>query len=378
MKARKIIYVTGTRADYGLMREILQKLHQSSEFDFSVCVTGMHLDKLYGATVKEIEADQFRICGQIAVDVGQTTHVAMAKSIGHQIIGMTEVFERECPDLILLLGDRGEMLAAALTAVHLNIHVVHLHGGERSGTVDEMIRHSISKLAHYHFVATNASRERLIKMGEKEETVKVIGAPGLDELYSHQPVERKIFYKNYGLTQQKKLALLIYHPVVQQSADIKVQFQNAMNAALDAGLQVICMEPNSDAGGQLIREAIQEYSTCQDVTVIKHLKRAEYIDCLAHADVMLGNSSSGIIEAASFNLVVVNIGNRQNLRECGDNVIHTDSSLESVSLGLNQALQRPVKDYRNIYGDGQSSERCYQLLKTISLDSHILNKNNAY
>jgi GDP/UDP-N,N'-diacetylbacillosamine 2-epimerase (hydrolysing) len=302
----------------------------------------------------------------------------MAKSIGLEIIGMTEVFEREQPDLILVLGDRGEMLAAAITAIHLNIPIIHFHGGERSGTVDEMIRHSISKLSHYHFVATEASKNRLIQMGEKESTVFVVGAPGLDEICNCIPASRDNFYNQYRLNFNKKTALLIYHPVVQQSFDMKAQFQNVMNAALEMNLQVVCLEPNSDAGGQQIREILREYESHPDVRVIKHLLRAEFIDCLANVDVMLGNSSSGIIEAASFNLVVVNVGCRQNLRECGDNVIHVATSFETIVDGLQEALYRPEKNYKNIYGDGNTSDRSHQLLKTINLNSQILNKINVY
>lgn len=378
MRPRKIIYVTGTRADYGLMREVLKKLNASPDIDLALCVTGMHLVELYGNTIKEIETDEFRICGLVPVDIQQSTHLTMAKSVGHEIIGMAEIFTSEKPELILLLGDRGEMLAAAIAAVHLNIPIVHLHGGERSGTVDEMIRHSISKLAHYHFVATESSKERLVKMGEKENSIIVVGAPGLDEIYQFKPSDRNDFYHRYQLDCTKKTALLIYHPVVQETSNIQLQFQNAMEVVLNLGLQVICLEPNSDAGGQLIREVLRDYEHHPNVCIIKHLFRADYIDCLAHVDVMLGNSSSGIIEAASFDLVVVNIGSRQNLREAGENVIHVDVSFEGIRNGLNEALNRTKRKYKNIYGDGSTSDRCYQLLKTISLDPQILNKCNAY
>jgi GDP/UDP-N,N'-diacetylbacillosamine 2-epimerase (hydrolysing) len=377
MKTRKIIYVSGTRADYGLMRELLTKLDHSEFFDFSICVTGMHLDLLYGNTYKEIEADKFRICGTIPVNVDQASHVAMAQSIGYQLIGMTEVFERESPDLILLLGDRGEMLAAAIAAVHLNIPIVHLHGGERSGTVDEMIRHAISKLSHYHFVATDASKERLIKMGEIKDNVMVVGAPGLDEIKIHNGCTREQFVCRYQLT-NKRVALLIFHPVVQEYGHLKTQFHSLMRAVLAVNLQVICLEPNSDAGGQLIREVLREYENHHDVRIIKHLLRSDYIDCLMNVDVMIGNSSSGIIEAASFNLAVVNVGSRQNLRECGDNVIHVSASFDSILIGVQEALQRPPKTYKNIYGDGETSLRCYELLKNIKLEPNILNKCNAY
>lgn len=378
MKPRKIIYVSGTRADYGLMRDILKKLKDAEDIDLSICVTGMHLSPLYGNTVKEIEAENFRICGQVPVDVDNATHASMAKSIGHELIGMTDIFTQEKPDLILLLGDRGEMLAGALAAVHLNIPVVHLHGGERSGTVDEMIRHSISKLSHYHFVATEASRDRLIRMGEQEEAVMVVGAPGLDQMFSSDLIERDSFIQHHQLDPDKKTALLVYHPVVQEYDDLKSQFQNAIKAALANNLQIICLEPNSDAGGQLIRDALDEYKNHRDVRVIKHLLRKEYIDCLAHVDVMMGNSSSGIIEAASFNLVVVNIGSRQNLREFSDNVIHVGTAFDAITNGLKQALQKPDMNYENVYGDGKSSERCCQLLRTLDLNPRILSKSNAY
>lgn len=201
---RKIIYVTGTRADYGLMREVLKRLHQSEDIDLSICVTGMHLDALYGNTVNEIKADQFSICGIIPVDLANAQQSSMAKAIGHELLGFTEVFESETPDVVLLLGDRGEMLAAAIAAIHLNIPVVHLHGGERSGTVDEMVRHAISKLSHYHFVATEASKQRLIRMGEKEETIFQVGAPGLDEIMQYKTSTRDVFNQRYGFDPDKK------------------------------------------------------------------------------------------------------------------------------------------------------------------------------
>jgi GDP/UDP-N,N'-diacetylbacillosamine 2-epimerase (hydrolysing) len=302
----------------------------------------------------------------------------MAKSIGYELIGFTEVFERDQPDIVLLLGDRGEMLAAAIAAVHLNIPIVHLHGGERSGTVDEMIRHAISKLSHVHFVATESSRERLIKMGEKENSIFVVGAPGLDEIKQYNTSSRTTFSKRYGFIPEKKIALLIYHPVVQEYQDIKNQFHNVVQATLSAGLQVICLEPNSDAGGQLIREAIQDYQNHPDIRIIKHLHRAEFIDCLANSDVMVGNSSSGIIEAASFKLAVVNVGTRQNLRERSNNIIDVNTDFEAILTGLNSALSQFRENIINCYGDGNTSERCYQLLRTLTLDSQILNKSNAY
>lgn len=376
--SRKIIYVTGTRADYGLMRDLLKTLESADDIDLSLCVTGMHLSPLYGNTIKEIEADNFRISGIIPVDVNKATPSSMAQSIGHELIAMVELFEKEQPDLLLVLGDRGEMLAAAIAAIHLNLPIVHFHGGERSGTIDEMVRHAISKLAHYHFVATQQAKERLIKMGESSDMIAVVGAPGLDELQQQTPCDRAEFTKKYQLDVHKKTALIIYHPVVQEYQDVGSQCRTLIEAALAADLQILCLEPNSDAGGQMIREVLYGYQQHTDLRLIKHLHRKDFLNCLAHCDLMLGNSSSGIIEAASFNLVVVNVGTRQNLRESGENVIHVAESYETISKGIHEALARKKSSYENIYGDGKTSERCYHLLKTICLDNQILNKSNAY
>ncbi len=378
MSIRKIIYVSGTRADYGLMKETLKKIDNSSEIDLSICVTGMHLSALYGNTIEEIKNDRFKICGTIFIEVEDTTPLVMAKSIGHNIIGFADIFAKEQPNVVLLLGDRGETLAAAIAAVHLNIPIVHLHGGERSGTVDEMVRHAISKLAHYHFVATEASKQRLIAMGEVADSIFLVGAPGLDEIKLHKPCTKNAFIKQYQFDAQKKIALLVYHPVVQEYDEIAEQFSQVIEAALSFDLQIICLQPNSDAGGQLIREKLSNYDNPPNVLIISHLLRARYIDCLANVDVMLGNSSSGIIEAASFNLPVVNIGTRQNLRERSDNIIDVEANFESIKKGLKTALNLNIGNYINCYGDGNTSQRCYELLKNINLDKKILNKSNAY
>jgi len=375
---RKICYISGTRADYGLMRTVLMKINADPSFKLSLCVTAMHLSPTYGNTINEILADHLNVIAQIPVDVETSSPASMAKAIGDEIIGFVEVLSREQPHLILLLGDRGEMLAAAIAASHLNIPIVHIHGGERSGTVDEMVRHAISKFAHYHFVATEASRERLIKMGEQPSHIYHVGAPGLDEIVAHTPSSRASFCQSFQLRANEDIALVIFHPIVQAYNDLKAQITMVLKAALDLGLQLICFEPNADAGAHTIRDVLIDYRAHPEVRLFKHMPRTQYLDCLANVDLMLGNSSSGIIEAASFNLGVVNVGLRQNLRERGNNVFDTDVTHESITTGLKSMLARKGETYHNIYGDGQTGVRCCDLLKTISLHSDILNKYNAY
>lgn len=375
---RKIIYVSGTRADFGLMLSVLRRLHQDPSIDFSICVTGMHLSPNYGNTIQEIEAEGFSIIAKISVDIESTTRESMAKCVGHQILEMTEVFKKERPDIILLLGDRGEMLAAALVAAHLNIHVVHVHGGERSGTIDEMMRHAISKFAHYHFVATENSRERLIKMGEKANHIFVTGAPGLDGLENASFLSREELCQSLRLSSDRPVALVVFHPVVQEMENSAEQMQKVMDSALKLGLQCLCLKPNADAGSIKIREMLDNYSSNSDVRIVTHFTRESYLAWLSSCDVLLGNSSSGIIEAASFHKPVVNIGSRQNLRERGDNVIDAHCESQAIEAAIRLALERKNKKYHNIYGDGRSGERSHQYLKTLPLTSDLLNKSNEY
>lgn len=375
---RKICYVSGTRADYGLMRNLLLRLHASPDFELGICVTGMHLSERYGHTVDEIIADGLPIIGKVPVDADSTTHRSMVQSIGHEIIAFSEIFYTEKPDIVLVLGDRGETLAAAICATHLNIIVVHIHGGERSGTIDEMVRHAISKFSHYHFVATEAARERLIRMGEQKNQVYLIGAPGLDDIITHKACSLPVWQEKYALNGDKKTALLIFHPVIQEYDHLESQMQDILKAIFYFDLQLIALEPNSDAGAKQVKDALHSFAAHPNLRILTHLSRQDYFDCLTHIDLLIGNSSSGIIEAASFDLSIVNIGSRQQLRERSANVVDVAAQYNAVKEGLEKALLRGKQPYENVYGDGHSSARAFALLKQISLSSTLLSKCNEF
>lgn len=376
---RRVCYVSGTRADFGLIRRTLRLAQASGRLEVCVCVTGMHLSPAFGQTARDVEASGLRICARIPVALEACTGAAMAVALGQELLEMTALFERQRSDLVMVLGDRGEMLAGALAALHLNIPVVHVHGGERSGTVDEPIRHAISKLAHYHFVATPGARGRLIHMGERPEHVFVTGAPGLDGLRELGQKDRAALCRDLDLDPERPVALVIYHPVLQEADRAGTQAEAVLQAVLAARLQALCFLPNADAGGRLIRSVLERYRDDRRVRLISHLPRPDFVSSLAAADVMVGNSSSGIIEAATFGLPVVNVGTRQRDRERSGNVLDVpEADAGKIRAAIAASLGRPRPVVPNVYGDGQAGQRIVELLATLPIGESVLAKSNAY
>ena len=374
---RKIIYLSGTRADFGLMRSALQLLTHVA--DISVAVTGMHLDAGFGGTIDEIKASGLRICGEVLVDVTTRTHVSMAASVGACLQGLTVVLEREKPDILLLLGDRGEMLAGAIAALHLGIFCVHLHGGERSGTVDEPVRHAISKLASYHFVATLESCDRLVRMGELAERIQVTGAPGLDGIVQDAAtLSLEDCTAALGLTQGQPFLLVLFHPVVQQAGDAYDQTRALLTALQKTALPVVWLEPNADAGSREILRALDEVALPEGSKRLKHLQRPTFCAALQHASVLVGNSSAGIIEAATFGTPVVNVGDRQRLRQRNDNVRDVTTEAGPIESAIRYALQHGKWQATNKYGDGTAGSRIVKALLELPLDRSVLEKTNTY
>lgn len=375
---RKVCYISGTRADFGLMQKTLQAIHMHSQLSLSLLVTGMHLLPAYGETWREIADSGLPIDAKVAVNLTGNSGAEMAIALGEQVIGVTQALQQMKPDLILLLGDRGEMMAGAIAALHLNIPIVHVHGGELSGTVDESIRHGISKLAHYHFTATKQSRERLIRMGEKAEHVFVTGAPGLDSIYQIEPLEREPLFAEYGLIIEQPFLLVVFHPVVQQANEAAEQMRVLLEAVLESGIQSLVVMPNADSGGLDIAQVVSEYSSNQQINTAVHVPRRGFLSLVAHAEVMVGNSSSGIIEAASLNTPVVNIGDRQRCRERNPNVIDVAPDKNEIVAAITKARSMKNQRWENVYGEAGASERIVEYLTTLSLSPEVLEKINAY
>lgn len=374
---RRVCYVSGTRADFGLMARTLTLLDASRCIELGIAVTGMHLSAKYGATVREIEAARLPIKVRIASPVDETSGPAMARAIAATLAGLVDAFAAWRPDLVLLLGDRGEMVAGALAGLHCGIAVAHIHGGERSGTVDELVRHAISKLSHYHFVATPGARERLIAMGEGAERVFVTGAPGLDELVDHIPEARETLCGRVGLDPARPVCLVVFHPVVQEEAQAGEQARALLDGVLRVGAQLLALRPNADAGADRIRAVLDAFAARSGVRVATHLPRGEFMSWMARADAMVGNSSAGIIEAASVGQWVVNVGTRQRLRERSGNVVDVPSAADAIARALADVLRRPRRQFSNVYGDGRAAPRIAELVERLSLE-RVLEKTNAY
>lgn len=384
MTPRRVFYVTGTRADFGLMRHVLARIHSHPRLQLQLAVTGMHLSPVFGETVREIEASGLPIVVRIRTEVELRSPAAMAQGIGQMIIAITQVLERERPDLMLLLGDRGEMLAGAIAALHLGIPNVHLHGGERSGTVDEPVRHAITKLSHWHFVATEASRERVIRLGERPEHVWVTGAPSLDGLAVALDAPRDSILRHLGLAADARYALVLFHPVVQQMDDAHRQTIALADAldrvAAERDLRLVWLEPNSDAGSGAILQALNAVAERLGNRLVRitHLTRAQYLEALRHAEVLVGNSSSGIIEAASLGAPVVNVGDRQHGRERNANTWDCSVDAAAIEAALRQALAHGRFAPNNVYGDGHAAERIVRLLAETPFAPDLLEKINTF
>jgi len=375
---RRIAYLSGTRADFGLMQGTLQRVAATPGLSLQVLVTGMHLSHAHGHTVDEIRAAGLSIGGEIPLDMATRTGESMSLGIADCLRGVTQALARERPDLLLLLGDRGEMLAGAIAALHLGIPCVHLHGGERSGTVDEPVRHAISKLATWHFVATPGSRERLVAMGEPPERIHVTGAPGLDGLAELGAMPREACLQALGLAPGAKFILVVFHPVVQQAAEARQQALALAAALGEAGLPLVWLEPNADAGALGVLQALDEVRLPPGSRRVTHLGRPLYAAAMRHCELLAGNSSSGIIEAASFGTPVLNVGDRQRLREHGGNVRDVPVQAAAIRDGLRSLLGQPRRAWDNPYGDGRAGERIARLLAGLPLDAALLEKTNRY
>jgi len=380
---RKISVTTGSRAEYGILRPVLEKIANSRKLDLCLIVTGMHLSRKYGMTVNEIKRDGFKIAATVNMVPKEDSPYFMAKFLGKGIIKFSKIFQKLRPDINLVLGDRDEMLASALAAYHMNIPNVHIHGGETSGGIDEYTRHAITKMSNIHFVATKKSMERIIKLGENPKYVFLTGSPSIDEVISNKITDKKTLERRYNIKISGKEILMLQHPVTTEIENTEKQITILLNAITKIKKLTIAIAPNSDAGHKKIFEKITEYSRKHDfIKIYPSIPRSDYLGMLQNFGVLVGNSSSGLIESSYFDIPVVNVGIRQKNRERGNNVINVrGNSMNSIYKALLMALKKPHKTGSTnqcIYGDGTSSNKIVKYLEDISLDRNLIQKQIFY
>lgn len=380
---RKIAVVTGTRAEYGILKPVLKAIKTHPHLDLALIVTGMHLSKEFGYTIKEIKKDGFKIDTKVEMLHAEDTGAAMAKSIGKCIEKMTEALKRIKPDFLVLLGDRAEMLAGAVAASYVSIPIAHLHGGDVSGSVDDSVRHAITKLAHIHFPATQESANRIIKMGEDPSKVFIVGAPALDIILKEKLPKQAKLSRKYSLDLSKPIFLVLQHPVVTEADQAADQIKETLDAIVELKHQTIIIYPNADAGGRRMIKVIKKYAKYPFIKSYKSIPHADYLGLMGVASVMIGNSSSGIIDAPSFHLPVVNIGTRERGRERSTNVIDVRHNKREITKAIKKALhdkrfRAKVKKCRNPYGAGKASQRIVKVLSKIEITPALLQKKITY
>lgn len=382
---KKIAVVTGTRAEYGILEPVLKAIQARKGLKLLLVVTGMHLSHEFGYTVSEIEKDGFEISARVDMLPKADTVRAMAESVGQGIIGMAQAWEQLTPDIILVLGDRTEPLAAAISGAYMNIPIAHIHGGDSSkGGLDEYARHAITKFSHIHFPATQKSAERIIKMGEDEWRVHQVGSPALDVILNEQLIPSEKIINKFGIDTSKPLILLVQHPVTTEPDKAGEQMTETLEAVMSFGYPIILLYPNADAGGRRIIEVIKDYEMRYNlIRTFKSLPRREYLSLMKTASVLVGNSSSGMIDAPSFGLPVVNIGCRQEGRERGNNVIDVGHNRKEIIAAVKRALTdkrflKMVNQCHNPYGDGKASLRIAEILDNLDVSPKLLQKKITY
>jgi UDP-hydrolysing UDP-N-acetyl-D-glucosamine 2-epimerase len=377
--ARRVCVVTGSRAEYGLLYWVLHDLRADRAFELQLVVTGSHLGREFGHTVDEIERDGFAIARRVDMLLAGDTHGAIAKSVALGLIGMSDAFAELRPEVVLLLGDRYEVLAAAQACLLHNIPLAHIAGGDTSeGAIDEAIRHAVTKMAQVHLVTNEESARRVRQLGEDPQCVHVVGSPGLDHLRRRPLLDRTALEQALGASLGGRNLLVTFHPVTLD-ADGGVGQVHQVLAALDDqpdGTRIWVTRPNADAGGRVIAAEFERWAAARPgrVHLFDSLGQLRYLSLMAQVDAVVGNSSSGLYEAPSLGVPTVDIGDRQRGRLAASSVVHCTPQRSAIGQAIATALAMDCRGVVNPYGDGQSAGRIIDVLRRLPPAAQLLKK----
>lgn len=366
----KICVITGTRAEYGLLYWLIKGLKEDPKVELQLIATGMHLSPEFGLTYKEIEKDGFIITKKIEILLSSDSTIGINKSMALAQIGFAEAYEELKPDLILVLGDRFEIFSAVSAAMISRIPVAHCHGGEASeGSIDEAIRHSITKMSHLHFTATEEYRKRVIQLGEIPERVFNVGGLGIENINRLELLNKNDFEKSIGFKLGEKNILVTFHPVTLENKSAEFQFKELLKAMDDIDFKMIFTKPNADTDGRIISKLIDDYvkanpdKACSFIS----LGQLRYLSALKYIDVVIGNSSSGLAEAPSFKIATINVGDRQKGRLKAESVIDCEPEHKSITRAIKKAFsaefREKLKSIKNPYGEGNPSSEIIKIIK---------------
>ena len=377
---KKVLVFTDTRAEYGILKNTLNKIKQSKELELCIVVTGTHLLKKYGYTVNEILEDGFEVAGRIEPVLEQDDAVRVAAEMGNLLIQLSKIFAVLKPDILLLFGDRCEVLAAAAAAVSMHVPIAHISGGEiTEGAMDEQIRHAVTKMAHIHFPGATEYAENIKNMGEESWRIFNVGDPGIENVKKTAIRNKAELEKELKIEIDQKTLLVTYHPVTLEIEKLESQIENLVTALSNYQGTKIITYPNSDDGSEMIIEKLKEFARKDSsVCLVQSLGIERYISVMHYCGAVIGNSSSAIVEAPALKKAVINIGNRQKGRLMAESIICCGNSLEEIEAALQKAFspefQKTVQESESLYGEGNTSEEIVKVLEDLEINEKLLKK----
>ena len=373
---KRICVVTGTRAEYGLLKPLIDRIHEDNELILQLVATGAHLSPEFGLTHQLIEKDGYHIDEKVEILLSSDTPIGITKSMGLAMISFSEVFDRITPDFVLILGDRYEMLSVSIAAMMANLPIIHLHGGETTeGAVDESIRHSITKQSYLHFTSTEEYRKRVVQLGENPKRVFNVGAIGIENIKNLELLTKEALEESIQFTLDKPFALCTFHPVTMEFSTSKEQFLELLEALNLLDMKVIFTKANADTDGRIINQLIDKYvaENLAKAIAFNSMGQLKYLSAMKHCSFVIGNSSSGIIEAPSFCVPTINIGDRQRGRIQAESVINCEAKTENILKAVKKSktleFRNQLREVENPYGTGEVSSEIISILK-----DHISNK----
>ena len=382
-RSRRILVSLESRATYGYSRNVMRAMRDFPELECRTLVTGMHLLPELGNSIALIEADGFPISAKVPLAARDERQGAWARAMGGAMPGFADAIEETAPDIVLISGDRAESLTLCLTAAYMGVPVAHIQAGDRSGHIDDAARFAIGRLAHIHFASCEDSADRLRRMGEQDFRIFTVGAPQLDDIVDRTFDASSVRLDGTAFDVTRPYILLVQHPVMAERDEAAQHMKACISACLAAGLPVVWIYPNSDFGYTRITAVIEEFRGTANLFAVRNLNRDDFLTLLARAAVLVGNSSSGMLEAPSFRVPVVNLGTRQRGRPQASNILNCGYSEAEIAAAIRTALSDPAFKEAcaaavNPYGDGRSGRRICEVLRDIILDTALLDKQTTY